>query len=152
VPVLRTAFDDDEPCGYFRINPDDVQGANRFISKLLVHAVDGYFQPDNHLLLIGTATAERPAQQPMPMQMTPRIDVGAATYSSPRNGRSLDVTGMIRSRCQGSTDACMVHCGNELAGDPDFGQSKSCQIIYSCANQTHTAKVMEGMNLQLRCD
>jgi hypothetical protein len=53
VPVLRAARDDDAPCGYFRINADLTQGANQFVSRLLVHAVDGYFQHDNHLLLIG---------------------------------------------------------------------------------------------------
>jgi hypothetical protein len=69
VPVLRAARDDDAPCGYFWINTDVTQGANQFVSKLLVHAVDGYVSPDNHLLLIGTAVAYGPTQQPPPMQM-----------------------------------------------------------------------------------
>jgi hypothetical protein len=64
VPVLRAARDDDAPCGYFWINPDVTQGANQFVSKLLVRAVDGYASPDNQLLLIGSS---------MPMPMPTRI-------------------------------------------------------------------------------
>jgi hypothetical protein len=45
----------------------------------------------------------------------------------PTLGRSLDVTGIIRSRCQGATDVCTVHCGNELAGDPDLARAKAAR-------------------------
>jgi len=64
VPVLRAARDDDAPCGYFWINTDVTQGANQFVSKLLVHAVDGYASPDNHLLLIGSAVPPPPIPVP----------------------------------------------------------------------------------------
>jgi hypothetical protein len=133
VPVLRAARDDHAPCGYFQINPDTPQGANRFVSRLLVHAVDATLSP--------------------PAPTFSRVDIGAATYSSARNGRSLEITSIIRSQCAGNQGACTIHCGNQLAGDPDFGQVKSCQVLYTCGlSQSHTTRVQEGMTLQLRCD
>jgi uncharacterized membrane protein len=148
VPVLHAARDDHAPCGYFQINPDTPQGANGFVSRLLVHAVDATFQADNQVLRV-----IRDAPEPAPAPRPTRIDVGAATYSSWRNGHSREITSIIRAQCADSQGSCTVRCGNQLAGDPDFGQVKSCQIIYTCgASQTHTMKVQEGTDLQLRCD
>lgn len=133
IPVLHAAEADHAPCGSFLINPDTPQGANVFISRLLVHAVDATLQADH----------------PPPV----RIAVGAATYSSARYGHSVAISRIIRSQCEGLQDRCIVRCGNQLAGDPDFGQVKSCEVIYTCgASQTRTVKVQEGMYLRLRCD
>jgi hypothetical protein len=55
-----------------------------------------------------------------------------ATYASPRNGRSFDVTTRVRSQCQAGLAGCVVVCNNDLAGDPDFGQGKTCEIHYRC--------------------
>jgi hypothetical protein len=148
VPVLHASGDDHAPCGYFQINPDTPQGANGFVSRLLVHTVDATFQADNQVLRV-----VHEAPEPTPAPVPARVDIGAATYSSWRNGHSLEITSIIRAQCADNQGTCTVRCGNQLAGDPDFGQVKSCQIIYSCgASQTHTMKVQEGMNLQLHCD
>jgi hypothetical protein len=148
VPVLYAARDDHAPCGYFQINPDTPQGANGFISRLLVHVVDATLQADNQVLRV---VHEVPA--PPPATRPARINIGAATYSSPSSGRALEITRIIRAQCAGNEGPCSIRCGNQLAGDPDFGQVKSCQIIYTCGvSQTHTLKVQEVMTLQLRCD
>ncbi len=146
VPVLHAARDDHAPCGYFQINPYDPQGANRFISRVLVHAVDATLQADNPALRV------RQAAEPGP-RISAGIDILAANYLSPRSGRSLEFNGIIRSQCEGLQGLCTVHCGNQLAGDPDDGQVKTCQVIYRCGDgQTRTLAVQEGMNLQFRCD
>lgn len=45
VPVLHAAYEDFQPCGAFQINAAHPQGANRFVSRLRVHAVDADFEP-----------------------------------------------------------------------------------------------------------
>jgi len=147
VPVLHAARDDHAACGYFQINPYILQGANRFVSRVLVHAVDANLLTDNPAQRVAHQAAE--PRPPMPAG----IDIYAATYSSPRSGRSLEFTRVIRSQCEGLQGVCNIRCGNQLAGDPDFGQVKSCEVIYSCEDgQTRTLRVQEGMNLQLRCE
>ena len=52
VPVLQAARDDQQPCGYFTIDAADPQGANRFISRLLIHAVDGNYLPQGNRVVL----------------------------------------------------------------------------------------------------
>ncbi|HTY94798.1 MAG TPA: DUF2339 domain-containing protein [Steroidobacteraceae bacterium] len=147
VPVLHAALEDHAPCGYFQIGSGTPQGANRFVSRLLVHAVDANFQPSHQLLLIGADASDVRSTQ------LPAVEISNAAYLSRRNGASFDVTGALRSQCAGNRGSCAIHCGNDLAGDPDFGQGKICRIIYTCGSDpTHTTDVQEGMNLQLHCD
>jgi hypothetical protein len=75
-----------------------------------------------------------------------------ASYSSPRNGRSIDVTNQLRSLCQISPGTCVVSCGNQLAGDPDFGQRKYCKISYQCgAGRSQELQIQEGETSTLGC-
>jgi hypothetical protein len=75
----------------------------------------------------------------------------SAAYASPRNGRSFDVTSQLRSMCVGG--ACLVHCGNQLAGDPDFGQGKYCAISYQCGggDARQQLHLREGETYRLAC-
>ena len=75
-----------------------------------------------------------------------------ANYVSPRTGRQLDVTHVLQSACSSGNDACKVACGNQLAGDPDFGRVKYCQITFQCSG--HAAQnvvVAEGKTVTLAC-
>lgn len=81
------------------------------------------------------------------------LQIQNATYASPRNGRSMDVTGQLRSLCSGVVAAsCTVSCGNQLGGDPDFGQRKYCSITYRCSGgPTQQQRIPEGGRLTLGC-
>jgi hypothetical protein len=72
------------------------------------------------------------------------LDIRSASYISPRNGRALDVTAQIRARCASTAGSCMVSCGNDLAGDPDLGQQKYCQISYQCADRRPQTLQLKG--------
>ncbi len=125
--VLNAASDDGVPCGSFRVASDDPQGANVFISKLLVHAVDGNFLATDRRLLIGDAPA-------VAMVATPAgaLEIVRATYSSPRNHHSYDVTAKLRADCSTANARCAIACGNQLAADPDPGQRKVCEVSFRC--------------------
>jgi len=82
----------------------------------------------------------------------PAVDVGAATYSSARNGQYLEVTAALKVQCRENDGSCAVHCGDELAGDPDPGQTKICTVIYGCGlGPARTARFQEGRDFQLSC-
>jgi len=75
-----------------------------------------------------------------------------ATYMSPRTGRALDVTYVLQSACPRGSNGCRVACGNQLAGDPDFGQVKQCQIAFQCdGHAPQNVAVAEGRTLTLTC-
>jgi Domain of unknown function (DUF4124) len=79
-------------------------------------------------------------------------DIQNATYVSPRNGRMFDLTSQLRSLCSSATGVCLVSCGNQLAGDPDFGQRKYCRISYRCSDGTsQELQAQEGESLNLSC-
>jgi uncharacterized membrane protein len=74
----------------------------------------------------------------------------SAVYASPRNGAALDVTTQLRAGCTAAS--CNVLCGNQLAGDPDFGQGKYCGIAYRCGNGPgQELHVREGERFVLSC-
>src|SRR5579872_7222047 len=84
------------------------------------------------------------------MFVWPRIET--AEYASPRNGRALDITVQLKSACDRRPDSCLLHCGNQLAGDPDFGQTKYCKVSYHCAEGTlREAQTQEGGSISLSC-
>jgi hypothetical protein len=82
----------------------------------------------------------------------PTPQIRYARYVSPRNGRSFDVTHVLQSACPRATGSCRVACGNQLAGDPDFGQTKYCQISFQCSGRPQRdVRVAEGGSLTLAC-
>ncbi|MBV8143766.1 MAG: hypothetical protein JO184_02075 [Gammaproteobacteria bacterium] len=82
----------------------------------------------------------------------PTPQIRSASYVSSRGGRALDVTHVLQSACRSSTGACTVACGNQLAGDPDFGHVKYCQITFQCGNRAvQSVRETEGRTLTLAC-
>ena len=78
------------------------------------------------------------------------IEILNGRYLSPRNGKALDVTARLQADCQ--TLACPVRCGNQLAGDPDFGQRKYCTITYRCGRAaSRELRILEGESTALSC-
>jgi hypothetical protein len=81
----------------------------------------------------------------------PAPQIRSASYLSSR-GRALDVTHVLQSACRSGTGACKVACGNQLAGDPDFGHSKYCQINFQCGDRAvQSVRETEGRTLTLLC-
>ncbi len=75
-----------------------------------------------------------------------------ARYASARNGRGFDVTYALQSGCPRLASSCRVACGNQLAGDPDFGFPKYCQISFQCDGRPlQSVRLSEGRNLTLAC-
>jgi hypothetical protein len=75
-----------------------------------------------------------------------------ARYASPRNGRAFDVTYALQTACPHNSVGCRVACGNQLAGDPDFGQPKYCQISFQCGSRpAQEVRLDEGRTLTLAC-
>ena len=75
-----------------------------------------------------------------------------ARYVSSRSGRALDVTYALQSACSAMSGSCRVACGNQLAGDPEFGQRKYCQISFQCSDRPlQEVRVAEGGSLTLAC-
>jgi hypothetical protein len=153
IPLLHAAIEDQASCGYFQINAASPQGANSFVSKLLVHAVDEYFMPAAGRLIIGEQSAAAPSPAvPVAATNGGAIDILSAFYTSPQTGKALDVSNPVRLKCGGNIRQCLVQCGNQLAGDPDFGHAKQCAITYRCAStQAQVAQLQEGQTLQLSC-
>jgi len=82
----------------------------------------------------------------------PAPQIRYARYASTRNGRSFDVTYVLQSACSRSYDSCSVACGNHLAGDPDFGHPKYCQISFQCdGHPLQQVRLSEGRSLTLAC-
>jgi uncharacterized protein YecT (DUF1311 family) len=78
--------------------------------------------------------------------------IQSAIYKSPRNGQSFDVTNQLRSLCGRDQKSCAIDCGNQLAGDPDFGQVKFCRISYACGDgRVRDLQIQEGEKAQLSC-
>jgi len=75
-----------------------------------------------------------------------------ASYTSPRTGRGFDVTHVLQSACSRGSDGCRIACGNQLAGDPDFGRVKMCQISYQCSGRPmQNLTLSEGRSVTLAC-
>lgn len=131
------------------------------VSKLPAQAVDESVPPVDDHVVVGNAL---PAQDVTPQatyatgpsrethgELVPQIV--SATYASPRSGRSFDVTTQLRSRCQAGVAGCVVICTNDLAGDPDFGQVKTCEIHYRCGeNPAQTLLISERRRERIRCE
>ena len=49
-----------------------------------------------------------------------------------------DVTSQSIAQCDVSQGRCVVRCGNQLAGDPDFGQVKDGRIEYQCGDAQYS--------------
>lgn len=92
------------------------------------------------------------AQASVAVASGPTPLIRSARYTSPRTGRSFDVTNVLQSACRRTSGSCTVACGNQLAGDPDFGQVKYCQISFQCSGRApQTVSVTEGRTLTLAC-
>jgi hypothetical protein len=84
--------------------------------------------------------------------MGPAPQILQASYGSSRFGRALDVTNVVQAACPRGSNSCRVACGNQLAGDPDFGQVKYCQIAFQCGSQPmQNVRMQEGRTLTLAC-
>jgi Domain of unknown function (DUF4124) len=82
----------------------------------------------------------------------PAPQILQASYGSSRLGRAFDVTNVLEAACRRGSDSCKVACGNQLAGDPDFGQVKYCQITFQCGGHpTQSVRMQEGRSLTLAC-
>lgn len=82
----------------------------------------------------------------------PGPQIRHANYTSPRTGRGFDVTHVLQSACSHGSDGCRIACGNQLAGDPDFGRVKMCQITYQCGSHAIQSVTMsEGRSVTLAC-
>jgi hypothetical protein len=126
-----------------------------------MHTIDASFLPvDDHVVVgnvlpvQGVAPAATYAAGPSrgtPGELVPQI--ASATYASPRNGRSFDFTTQLRSQCQAGAAGCLVVCTNDLAGDPDFGYGKTCEIRSRCGeNPAQTLLLEEGRRERLLCE
>jgi len=75
-----------------------------------------------------------------------------ASYGSSRGGRSFDVTRTVDAVCPRGNVSCRVACGNQLAGDPDFGRVKFCQITFQCFGRPpQRVTEQEGRSVTLTC-
>ena len=82
----------------------------------------------------------------------PGPQIRRANYTSPRTGRGFDVTHVLQSACSRGSDGCRIACGNQLAGDPDFGRVKMCQITYQCGSHAvQSVTLSEGRSVTLAC-
>ena len=82
----------------------------------------------------------------------PAPQIRHASYVSPQTGRAFDVTHVLQSACPRGSDGCKVACGNQLAGDPDFGHVKYCRIAFQCdGHATQNVSVAEGRSVTLAC-
>jgi uncharacterized protein YecT (DUF1311 family) len=80
------------------------------------------------------------------------VVIESAVYASPNNGRQLDVTQQLQSDCDAATHECTVSCNNQLAGDPDVGTPKVCQISYRCVGRRlQQLQLKEGQSQTLSC-
>jgi len=79
------------------------------------------------------------------------IEIRSASYVSELSGRALDVTAPMLARCPPGSNACMIKCDNDLAGDPAFGERKHCAVSYDCNAKTHEQRIEEGNGYGLFC-
>jgi hypothetical protein len=150
IPVLHAAQEDHSYCGDFRVGANALDGADRFISRLLAHTV-------NETLVLGSNTAAgTPAADATPQRLidgaSGNLEIVGGVYWSPRNHRSFDLGPALKARCGTARATCAISCGSELAGDPDPGQSKNCDIEYRCGDgSAQTVEMQEGHIRQLVC-
>lgn len=98
------------------------------------------------------AQAVQPEPNPNQTSGASGLNIQSAIYASPRNGHSFDVTNQVKSSCRASSGSCLLSCGNQLAGDPDFGTPKYCRIVYVCPGaQVQKVQIQEGGRLTLSC-
>lgn len=91
-----------------------------------------------------SADASRPSTTSGP-------NIQSAVYASP-HGQSFDVTAQLRAACAAAPSSCLISCGNQLAGDPDFGTPKFCRIVYTCwGQQAAVIQLPEGRRVALGC-
>lgn len=116
-------------------------------------------QPDGSMVFAEVPCAQDAERVELPQTTRPATpstgtfaapQILSALYASPRNGASLDVASQLRARC--SAGSCQVPCGNQLAGDPDFGQVKYCNISYRCGSGPgQILHIREGEQFVLSC-
>jgi hypothetical protein len=88
----------------------------------------------------------------LPVGAGPTPQILRASYGSNRPGRAFDVTRVLETTCSRGSNSCKVACGNQLAGDPDFGNVKYCQITFECgAHPTQNLRMQEGRSVTLAC-
>lgn len=82
----------------------------------------------------------------------PAPQIRRASYVSPTTARTLDVTRVVQSACAQRGGSCQIACGNQLAGDPDFGRTKFCQVAFQCeGHPVQNVTMAEGKTLTLAC-
>ena len=102
--------------------------------------------------LTPTPVADRAPASLSAEQVAAAPRIARALYVSPRNGQQLDITAALASLCLSTVNSCEVRCNNQLAGDPDFGQRKHCEITYRCGSgATQELRIQEGDTRTLRC-
>ena len=79
------------------------------------------------------------------------IEITSASYVSERSGQTLDVTQPMRAHCPPGSNACMIKCGNDLAGDPAFGERKYCNVSLQCNGRAEQRRILEGNGLGEFC-
>ena len=87
-----------------------------------------------------TATAKKRATS-----ASTRLQILAAYYWTPN--RAIDVTGQLNDQIVG--DKLEVIAGNNLRGDPEYGQTKTLTVLYNFDGVTRTNQVREGELLML---
>jgi uncharacterized protein YecT (DUF1311 family) len=103
-----------------------------------------------HYSVLRATELQEPMVTPTAERAGPKIQ--SAIYQSPRNGQFYSVTNQLKSLCTGEHESCVVTCGNQLAGDPDFGQVKYCRISYLCgATPVQEIQIQEGERTTLTC-
>jgi len=70
------------------------------------------------------------------------LEIKKAVYAAP-NGE-IDVTSILRKMV--SDNSLTVTANNQLAGDPQYGVTKTLTIIYKYGNKAFEAKLTEGEN------
>lgn len=104
------------------------------------------------LPIMAVAQVAVPTSAALPSAASPTPDIQIAIYASPRTGRSFDVTHQLQASCLATPGSCLVTCGNQLAGDPDFGTPKLCRIVYDChGGDAQDVQLQEGEHAALSC-
>jgi uncharacterized membrane protein len=152
-PVLNTSFADRDQCPWFAVASGGAPDGSRAALQVMRHGVDATFPASGGQIDIGTAqTQMNEVQNNIAAISSAKVEIRSAVYASPRNGRAFDVTSQLNSQCSAAPGSCVVNCGNQLAGDPDFGQRKYCKILYQCADRTtQELRIEEGERATLRC-
>jgi hypothetical protein len=98
------------------------------------------------------SNAKQVTIQTTPTSVPTGPEVLSAFYVSPRTARALDVTYPLKSLCLNAPGSCVVRCGNQLGGDPDFGRRKYCQVTFRCAGGgAQQLRILEGDIMEMNC-